>query len=64
MHSTTGLHLATGAIASGEITTLAHEVSDDTVEGAALEVQRLPGAPCPLLTCNQQAHGNLRRGVH
>ena len=57
------LHLATSAIASGKITTLTHEVSDDPVEGAALEVQRLPRAPGALLACDQHAHGNLRISV-
>ena len=33
--------LATGAVANSEVTTLGHEASDDSVEGAALEVEGL-----------------------
>merc|ERR1712183_1083154 len=37
--------LAPGAVARGEVTTLAHEVGDDPVEGGALEPEALlPGA--------------------
>jgi hypothetical protein len=34
----------------GEVTTLAHEVGDNTVEGAALEVKRLSRSASSLLT--------------
>ncbi len=37
------------AVAASEITTLAHEILDDTMEGGALEVQRLAGAALALL---------------
>ena len=35
--------LATSAVSSGEVATLSHEASDDTMEGAALEVKVLSG---------------------
>jgi hypothetical protein len=40
--------LATGAVAAGEVTTLAHEIVNDTMERRALEVQRLAGLPLTL----------------
>jgi hypothetical protein len=47
--------LTASAIASGEITTLDHEGLDDTVEGAALEVQRLAGLTDALLASAEGA---------
>jgi len=41
--------LATSAVAASEITTLAHEVVDDTMEGGALEVEGLAGSAGALL---------------
>jgi len=41
--------LTTGSVAAGEITTLAHEAVDDTMESRALEVERLAGAAHTLL---------------
>jgi len=43
--------LTAGTVARGEITTLAHEVLDHTVEGAALEVEGLAGLADTLLAC-------------
>ncbi len=45
--------LTTSAITSGEITTLAHELGDHTVEETALVVQRLSGLSNTLLTSAQ-----------
>mmetsp|Transcript_37546 Transcript_37546/g.97103 ORF Transcript_37546/g.97103 Transcript_37546/m.97103 type:complete len:224 (-) Transcript_37546:24-695(-) len=41
--------LAAGAVASREVSSLAHEVGDHAVEGAALEVERLAGLSSALL---------------
>ena len=41
--------LTTGAVAASEVTTLAHEVVDDTMEGGALEVEGLAGLAHALL---------------
>ena len=41
--------LTTGAVAAGEITTLAHELGDDAMEGGALEVEGLAGLAGTLL---------------
>lgn len=41
--------LATGAVAAGEVTALNHELGDDAVEGAALEVEGLARAASALL---------------
>ena len=55
--------LATSAVATGEVATLSHEASDDTVEGAALEVEGLAGATDTLLTSAESAEvlGGLGR---
>jgi hypothetical protein len=42
--------LAAGAVAAGEVATLKHELRDDAVEDAALEVQRLATLAHALLT--------------
>ena len=42
--------LATSAISSGKVTTLAHEVGDHTMESGALEVERLARPADTLLT--------------
>merc|ERR1719230_2030902 len=41
--------LAPGAIVVSEVSTLAHEIRDDTVKRAPLEVEGLAGFPRPLL---------------
>jgi hypothetical protein len=47
--------LATGAVAAGEVTTLAHEIVNDTMERRALEVQRLAGLPLTLFASAEGA---------
>ena len=42
--------LAAGAIAAGEVASLAHKAWYDAVEGRALEVQRLATAAHPLFS--------------
>lgn len=42
--------LATSSISLGEVTSLAHELGDDSVELAALEVEGLAGLAGSLLT--------------
>ena len=50
----------------GEVTALAHELSDDTVEGGALEVEGLAGASLALLAgaegC-ERGEGGRRAGT-
>lgn len=40
---------SSGSVSSREVSSLAHKVRDDSVEGGSLEVQRLPRAPGALL---------------
>ena len=47
--------LATGAVSSGEVAALGHEASDDAMEGAALEVERLAGVALALLASAESA---------
>ncbi len=49
LHAVDGL--AAGAVAVGEVATLAHEVGDDAVEGGALVAQGLAGLADALLAC-------------
>jgi hypothetical protein len=42
-------------VATGEVTTLEHELGDDTVEGRALVVERLARAAGTLLTSAESA---------
>eukprot|EP00971_Amphidinium_carterae_P188446 3740814-Amphidinium_carterae.1 len=48
LHAVDGL--TTSAVASSEVTALAHEVWNDTVEGGALEVQGFARSSSALLT--------------
>ena len=48
--------LATSAVAAGEVTALAHELCDDAVESATLEVERLARPALALLSCNGWEH--------
>jgi len=47
--------LTAGAVAAGEITTLAHKVGDDTMESGTLEVERLAGLALALLASAESA---------
>lgn len=55
-------------VAGGEVTTLEHELGNDTVEGSALEVEGLAAAAGTLLTSAESAEvlGGLRvvRSAH
>lgn len=42
-------------VATGEVTTLKHELGDDAMEGRALEVERLARAAGSLLTSAERA---------
>ena len=57
--------LAAGTVTAGEVTTLDHEVRDDTVESGALVVKGLAGASDTLLTSAESAEvlGGLGAGV-
>jgi hypothetical protein len=47
--------LTAGTVASSEVTTLEHELGDDTVEGSTLEVEGLAAAASTLLTGAESA---------
>jgi hypothetical protein len=47
--------LTTGTVAGGEVTTLEHELGNDTVEGSTLEVEGLAAAAGTLLTSAESA---------
>ena len=47
--------LTAGTIASSEVTTLEHELGDDTVEGSTLEVEGLAAAASTLLASAESA---------
>jgi len=47
--------LATSAVAAGEVTALGHELRDDSVVGAALEVEGLAGLAHTLLTSAERS---------
>lgn len=47
------LPFAPSPIAHGEVSALSHEVADDAMELATLEVERLPTVSDPLLACAQ-----------
>ena len=57
--------LTAGAVAAGEVSALAHELLDDSVEGGALVVQRLAGPSGSLLAGAQgtEVFGGLRARV-
>ena len=56
--------LAAGAVAAGEVTSLAHEVGDDAVEGGPLVGERLARASHPFLARAQRAEVLARPGHH
>ena len=55
---------AAGAVAAGEVTSLAHEVGDDAVEGGPLVGERLARASHPFLARAQRAEVLARPGHH
>eukprot|EP01084_Bolivina_argentea_P240318 403776_1 len=56
--------LTTGAVATGEVTALAHELSDDPVESGSLEVQGLPAGASALLAGAQSPEVVSSPGDH
>lgn len=55
--------LSSGAVAGGEIATLAHELRDDAMEDAALEVQWLSTCPHSFFTCARGRFQLARKAV-